>query len=83
MKLNLKKQNIKNLSLDSNQLPSGITPQIGGGITAAANCPPGTTQESITNCPSEPCSQDLECASFGGTCGCLSESVRQLTCGSH
>lgn len=83
MNLSLKKQKLKNLS-PANSLPSAATPFVGGGITAAAGCPATTTQESVV-CHTQNCSQDIVCASFGGTCGgCLSDSDwtkwTQLTC---
>ena len=54
MKLQLNKKKLKNLSKDAQILPGDMTPQIGGGITAAATCPPTTTQdETVITCDSD------------------------------
>lgn len=51
MKLTLNKKKLKNLSKDAQVLPSDMTPNIGGGITAAATCEATTTQEpTVVNC---------------------------------
>lgn len=54
MKLKLNKKTLKNLSKDTSVLPADMTPQVGGGITAAVNCPTDTTLPTTQiNCNSD------------------------------
>jgi len=43
MKLNLNKKKLKNLSQDSNLLPTDMTPRVAGGLTATTCGGPGET----------------------------------------
>ncbi len=54
MKLTLKKQELKNLSSDLQDLPMEATPKVGGGISDAAGCPVTTGQPwSEVQCPAD------------------------------
>jgi hypothetical protein len=53
MKLKLNKKSLKNLSKDAQILPGEMTPQIGGGITAAANCTASQFESGCNHCNTE------------------------------
>ena len=69
MKLKLNKKSLKNLSKDSQVLPGKMTPQIGGGITAAANCTASQFESGCNQCPSENVCGSDNCGGQSYVCG--------------
>ncbi|SFD34502.1 hypothetical protein [Pseudoalteromonas denitrificans] len=60
MKLKLNKKKLKNLSKDSNSLPLGMTPHVGGGKNYSDNCESDLYCQSVDICytqksPNGPC----------------------------